>query len=219
MKEIAPKVFVNHEMSPADREKVVEIVIEAKEKIVSFYGGTMSTPDILACSTKESFTDLGGTVQRGLLLGKSKILISPKGHTAPILAHEWSHAELRTRMDARLDGILGIPSIPTWFDEGLAVAASDEPAHSEKIWDQIVEAKMTAPKLESLKSLEEWNKAAKQFGDVDYSRGVPGKICVVYATAGHEVRTWYQRVGREGLLRLIDQTKSGEDFEKSFKNN
>lgn len=206
-------------MSSADRENVVKIAIEAKEKIVSFYGSTMSAPDILACSTKECFADLGGTVQRGLLLGKKKILISPKGLTTPILAHEWSHAELRTRMGTRLDGVFGIPAIPTWFDEGLAVAVSEEPSHSEKVWEEIVKAKMPTPALASLASLREWNKAAQRFGDVDYSKGVPAKICVVYATAGHEVRKWYQRVGREGLLKLIDEVKSGGDFEKSFTTN
>jgi hypothetical protein len=216
MEKIAPNVFVNHNMPPEDREKVARIVIEAKEKIIDFYGSAISSPDFLICSTYECFSGLGGTVQRGLQLGKSKILISPKGITAPILAHEWSHAELRTRMDARMDGIFGIPSVPTWFDEGLAVAVSDEPAHSEKIWEEIAATKIGAPRIETLKSLEEWNKATRQFGDVDYSMGVPGKFCVVYATAGHEVRKWYKHVGREGLLKLIDSVKSGEDFEKSF---
>ena len=109
-------------------------------------------------------------------------------------------------------------SIPTWFDEGIAVAVSEEPSQSEKVWEQIVAAKMTTPKVEGLVSLKDWHKAAKQFGDVDYSMGVPGKICVVYATAGHEVRKWHQRVGREGLLKLIDKVKSGDGFAMSFKN-
>ncbi len=219
MERVAPKVFVNHEMSSEDRKKVARIVTEAKGKIITFYGSTISAPDILICSTYECFSGLGGTAQRGLQLGKSKILISPKGISIPILAHELSHAELRTRMNARMDGIFGIPSMPTWFDEGLAVAVSDEPAHCEKIWEEVVASKRTVPKLEELGSLKEWNKAVKQFGDVDYSRGVPGKICVVYATAGHEVRKWYQRVGRDGLLKLIDKVQSGDDFERSFKNN
>jgi len=217
MEMVAPQVFVNPDMSAEDREKVARIVIEAKEKIINFYGSAISTPDILICSTYESFSCLGGTVQRGLQLGKSKILISPKGITAPVVAHEWSHAELGTRMNARMDGIFGIPSIPTWFDEGLAVVVSDEPSHSEKVWEKIVAAKMAVPELECLESLKKWNKAAKQFGDVDYSMGVPGKICVVYATAGHEARKWYQRVGRDGLLKLIDKVKSDDDFEKSFR--
>ncbi|MEF3698908.1 hypothetical protein [Desulfolutivibrio sp.] len=217
MEMVAPKIFVNPDMSFEDREKAARIVVEAQERIMDFYGGTISTPDILICSTYECFSGLGGTCQRGLQIGKSKILLSPKGFATPILAHELSHAELRARMDAPLDGILGIPSVPTWFDEGLAVAVSDEPAHSEKIWEEIVAAKMAVPKIESLNSLKEWNKAAQQFGDVDYSMGVPGKLCVVYATAGHEVRKWYLRVGREGLLKLIDEVKSGEDFERAFK--
>lgn len=219
LEEVAPKVFVNMEMPLIQREELSKSVTEARNKVAVIYGDVISGPQILACSTEECFVGLGGGKQRGLDLGKSKILISPRGLTIPILAHELSHAELRTRMDARLDGVFGIPSIPMWFDEGLAVVVSDEPAHSEKIWEEIVAAKMITPKLEDLVSLKEWNKAAKQFGDVDFSMGVPGKICVVYATAGHEVRKWHQRVGRDGLLKLIEKVKSGEDFESSFENN
>lgn len=219
LEEVAPKVFVNKEMSPIQREEFSRTVTEARKKVAVFFGDVVSGPQILACSTEDCFVGLGGGKQRGLHLGKSKILISPRGLTIPILTHEWSHAELSTRMDARMNGVFGIHSIPTWFDEGLAVVVSEEPAHSEKVWEQIVAAKMTTPKLEDLVSLKEWNKAAKKFGDVDYSIGIPGKICVVYATAGHEVRQWHQRVGRDGLLKLIEKVKSGEDFESSFKNN
>lgn len=219
MEEVAPKVFANEEMSLVQREDFSRIVIEARRKISDFYGGILSQPEILACSTEECFVGLGGGKPRGIDLGKSKILISPRGLTVPILTHEWSHAELRTRMDAKMDGVFGISSIPTWFDEGLAVVVSEEPNHSEKVWEEIVAAKIAAPNIEDLVSLKEWNKAVGQFGDADCAMGILGKFYVVYATAGHEVRKWYLRVGRAGLLKLIDKVKSGEDFEKSFKSN
>jgi len=116
-----------------------------------------------------------------------------------------------------MGGILDMNSIPTWFDEGLAVVVSEEPAHSEKVWEQIVSEKITTPKFEDLVSLRGWIKAAKEYGDVDYSNGIPGKICVVYATAGHEVRIWHQNAGSDGILRLIEKLKSGEDFDKAFR--
>jgi len=201
-------------MSILQRSEFLKTVIEARKKITNFYGGIISEPQILACSTEECFVGIGGRQQRGLHLGKSKILISRRGLTIPILTHELSHAELSTRMEARMDGVFGIPSIPTWFDEGLAVAVSDEPAHSEIVWEQIAAEKMSTPKLEDLVSLKQWNRAVGKFGD-----GVPGKLYVVYATAGHEVRKWHQSVGRDGLLKLIEKVKVGEAFESSFKNN
>lgn len=219
LEEVTPKVFVNKEMPLVQREDLSKSVAEARKKVAVIYGDVISGPQILACSTEECFVGLGGGKQLGLHLGKSKILISPRGLTIPILAHECSHAELSTRMDARMDGVFGINSIPTWFDEGLAVVVSEEPAHSEKVWEQIVAAKMTTPQLEDLVSLKEWNKAVKKFGDADNAIGIPGKICVVYATAGHEVRKWHQGIGKDGLLKLIEKVKSGKDFESSFKNN
>ena len=216
MEGVAPRVFVNKDMSLEKREQFSKIVSEAKIRIAEFYGEVLSQPEILACSTEECFVGLGAKKQRGLHLGKSKILLSPRGLTIPILTHEWSHAELATRMEAWLDGVFGIHSIPTWFNEGLAVVVSEEPAHSEKVWEHIVAAKLATPNLEDLVSLRQWKKAAMVFGDVDHGIGIPGKICVVYATAGHEVRKWHQRVGRDGLLKLIEKVKSSGDFERSF---
>jgi hypothetical protein len=212
MEEVAPGVFVDKEMSVLQRSDLLNTVKEARNKIAAFYGGVISEPQILACSTEACFAGIGGTQQRGLSLGKSKILISPRGLSSPILTHEWSHAELSTRMDASLDGIFGIRSLPRWFDEGLAVVVSEEPAHSENVWQQIAAGKMPTPKLEELVSLKQWITAAKKFGDADYSIGVPGKICVVYATAGHQVREWYRCAGKDGLLKLIERVKAGEAF-------
>jgi hypothetical protein len=217
MEEVAPRVFVNKNMPLTQREEILRIVIEAKRKIIDFYGDSMSDPQILACSTEECFTSLGGVKARALDLSKSKIILSSRGLTSPILTHEWSHAEMRVRMNARMDGVFGISSMPTWFDEGLAVVVSEEPTHSEKVWEQIIATKMTTPRIEDLVSLKGWQKAAKEFGDVDCSSGIPGKMCVVYATAGHEVRQWYQRVGKSGLMKLIEKVKSGEDFDETYR--
>lgn len=216
LEELTPKVYVNKEMSIAHREQFSEVVAEARRKITDFYGGTISQPEILACSTEECFAAIGGGKPRGVNLSKSKLIISPRGLTVPILTHEWSHAELRTRMDARFAGVFGIPSIPTWFDEGLAVVVSEEPAHSEKVWELIVAEKKATPDLGELETLKGWNEAVGKFGDADCASGVPGKTFVVYATAGHEVRNWYRRVGREGLLNLIERIKSGERFERAY---
>ncbi|ACH40585.1 lipoprotein, putative [Citrifermentans bemidjiense Bem] len=216
MEELAPRVFVNKEMSLAQREDFRQVVAVARTNITNFYGSITSQPDILACSTEECFAGIGGGKPRGKDLGKSKVLISPRGLTVPILTHEWSHAELRTRMDAKFDGIFGMNSIPTWFDEGLAVVVSEEPRHSEKVWERIVAQKMDTPRLDDLVTLKGWNKAAGKYGDVDCALGVPGKMYVVYTLAGHEVRTWHRKAGREGLLKLIDKVKSGESFENSY---
>lgn len=216
LERVEPHVYANADMSAEERERLANLVATARERLTDFYGGVVSEPDILACSTDECFVGLGGTSQRGLSLGKSKILVSPRGLSASIVAHEWSHAELRARMRARMDGVFGVPSMPTWFDEGLAVAVSEEPAHSEAVWDEVVAADMPRPGLAELESLDDWNKAAREYGDVDFSKGVPGRLCVVYATAGHAVRQWRARVGKDGLLELIDRVRSGERFEAVY---
>lgn len=216
MELVAPNAFVNKDMSPQQRKQFSKLVPEAKKRIELFYGGVNSEPQILGCSTETCYTRIGGFKARAVAFGafgKYKLLLSPKGLTTPLLTHEWSHAELRTRVG----GFSGMRSIPHWFDEGLAVAVSEEPSHSEEVWKFIVAANMTTPRLQDLESLRGWLDASRTFGDADYASGAPRKLCVVYATAGHEVRRWQQIAGRKGLLQLIERIRAGEDFQSVYK--
>lgn len=59
LEEVAPKVFVNKEMSPIQREEFSKIVTEARKKVAVFLGDVISGPQILACSTEDCFVGLG----------------------------------------------------------------------------------------------------------------------------------------------------------------
>ena len=59
--------------------------------------------------------------------------LSPRGLNWHFIAHEWSHAEMWTR--------LSLPAwkrMPQWFDDGIAVAISEAPEHSEPHWQFLV---------------------------------------------------------------------------------
>lgn len=63
-----------------------------------------------------------------------------------MIAHEWSHAEF----SARVGGFFAAKDVPSWFDEGLAVLISNEPSHSEEIWQAMTAAGIVTPPLNEL---------------------------------------------------------------------
>jgi len=208
MEKISDYVYVNPEMSKNSREKILEYVKESRKNIVAIYGGVKSTPDVIACSTEECYRKFGGVTSKAKNYGGVSFLLSPRGMTAPLITHEWSHNELYTR----LDSFWYYRNIPQWFDEGLAVVASKEPTHSDEVWRYILKHNIPKPSLDNLVSLNEWHKAISKYGVLANKGNNPGKISVVYATAGHEVRKWYKCVEKSGVLEIINLIQSGHEF-------
>lgn len=203
LQQIAPGLYVDRDMSAAEREKVARITDQAREQLRKYYGAVASSPRFFFCATEARFHALGGTTQRGLTIANYACLF-PKGGSTPIVAHEWSHAELFTRL-----GWLNKHRVPQWFDEGVAVTVSEEPSHSEAIYEEAIRTGVAVPTLSELESLRQWNAAAHRYGDAQLN---PAHLHVVYATAGHEVRQWFARTGTSGLQRLIAAIREGQAF-------
>jgi hypothetical protein len=209
MESIGRNIYVDKEMPSGQREEVLRLVAESERRIGRFYGGATSAPKLIFCSTEGSFQAFGGTQQRGLTLGKYASLFSPRGLTEPIVTHEWSHAELYLR----LGGFRHWRRVPQWFDDGLAVTVSEEPSHSEEVYQQARKEGIPIPGLSELISLRQWNAAAKKFGRPEQN---PHHLHVVYATAGHEVRSWFREANTSGLQRFLARMRSGEDFAAAY---
>ncbi|HYD31594.1 MAG TPA: hypothetical protein VEB64_12150 [Azospirillaceae bacterium] len=209
MERIADHLYVDSAMSPAQREEVAALLPEARARVAAYYGEVTSTPDMIACSTQECFDVFGGGRRRALAVGWRALVLSPRALTPPMLAHEWSHTELHARVSSLF--ALSLP-VPAWFDEGLAVMISDDPAHSEEIWQEVERRSLPRPDLASLTTLSAWNAAVVRYGDAQWAEG-SGTPQILYPLAGHAVRGWYARAGREGLLALIRRVREGEDFD------
>jgi hypothetical protein len=208
MEDLGGNVYVDPEMPSDQREDVLRIVEDARQTIRRVYGDVASDPVIVCCSTDERFRAFGGGGQRGISYGRYALLLGPRGLTLPILAHEWSHAELYRRL-----GLWNWRRVPQWFNEGLAVAVSDEPSHSEAVYHQAQREGLPMPALSGLVSDRQWNAAAHSYGN---PRMNPHHLHVVYATAGHEVRPWLQSVKTTGLLWFVAQLRSGAAFDDAY---
>lgn len=190
---------------------------KAESAIRKSYGGVASHPTVNVCVTEECYESFGGG--RGSLAkvyGK-RILLSPRALNWHFLAHEWSHAEMSTRLT-----FFAWKRMPQWFDEGVAVAISEAPEHSEGHWQFLVATNVPRPTREELKmleSLKQWLGAIQKYGeDKNIERKAKGEpeIRPVYSAAGHELRPWLAKVGSTGLLAFINRMNDGADFESAY---
>lgn len=213
---VTPNIYVEASADEAARGNLREAMARAEEAIRVAYGSVNSRPIVHACITEECYEAFGGRGSVAKVYG-DHILLSPRGLNWHFLAHEWSHAEMRSRQNLRARGHL-----PQWFDEGVAVAISEAPEHSESHWQFLAAANIPRPTREELHtfiSLRQWLDAVHRYGeDNNMERKARGEseIRPVYSAAGHEVRAWLAKVGSTGFLAFIARLNDGEDFEFAY---
>ncbi len=200
---IAPNIYVDRDISSANAAHLLNLVDKARIRAGYYYGELVSKPEILFCSSMESYRKFGG-VGLGYTLGNT-ILISPYGWRAAILSHELSHVELA----ARLGGLPEVlDKVPQWFDEGAAVMVSMAHEFSDEAWREASHNGEDSPRLSELESVASWNSVTGANG-VNMQRS--------YGTARQEVIRWYAVVGRRGMEQLIQALKANQDFHLAYR--
>lgn len=209
---IAPKLYIERSASEAEKNQLIAAISRAEKQIRSAYGDVTSYPIVHACLSEHCYRAMGGMGSTAKIYGHY-ILLSPRGFNWHFLAHEWSHDEIRSRLK-----FWAWRRLPTWFDEGLAVAISEAPEHSEAHWQFLIESNVTRPtrtELMSYTSLRQWLNAVQHFGATQNrarrAKGEP-EIRPLYTAAGHELRHWLDATGQPGLLRFIKRFKEGAAF-------
>jgi hypothetical protein len=215
--QVTPSIYVEAGANEEVRSTLRNAMEKAESAIRATYGSVNSRPIVHACVTERCYEAFGG---RGGSVAKvygDRILLSPRGLNWHFLAHEWSHAEMRSRITLRAWW-----NMPQWFDEGVAVAVSEAPEHSENHWQFLIASNIARPSREELhtfKSLRQWLGAVHRYGeDQNIERKAKGEpeIRPVYSAAGHELRPWLNSAGSSGLLRFIERVNGGEDIEFAY---
>lgn len=224
LEKVTPSLYVEAGADAQTRQRLQEAMVLAERAIEAAYGSVQTRPTIHACVTDVCSRNLGnyGAVRAKVFnvghgLGHL-VLLSPRGLNWHYIAHEWSHAEVISRLS-----FTAWLKLPQWFDEGLAVAISEAPETSEAHWQLLVATNVARPTRDELLtfgSLRQWDQAVGRYGEKQNlerkARGEPG-ITPVYSAAGHEVRPWLRTVGKDGLLRLIADLNARADFEVAYK--
>ena len=213
---VSPSIYVEGGANEATRTKLRDAMDQAEKAIRAAYGSVHSHPIVHACVSERCYEAFGGRGSVAKVYG-NRILLSPRGLNWHFLAHEWSHAEMRSRLT-----LLAWWHMPQWFDEGVAVAVSEAPEHSEEHWQFLVTSETPRPtpeELHTLKSLWQWLDAVHRYGeDKNVERRAKGEpeLNPIYAAAGHELRPWLRDVGSQGLLALLESLNGGEDFNLAY---
>jgi hypothetical protein len=193
-----------------------EALTQAEQAIRRAYGSVRTRPEVNACITEACYESFGGRGSVAKVYG-DRILLSPRGLNWHFLAHEWSHAEMRSRINLR-----SWWRMPQWFDEGVAVAISEAPEHGEAHYQYLIDSHTPYPITEELyrfQSLDQWLKGVHQYGeDQNMQRKAQGlpELRPLYASAGHELRPWLAKVGVKGLSSFMARLDEGQDFMATY---
>lgn len=213
---VTPNIYVEASVDEGTRTKLRDAMEKAEGAIRATYGSVNSRPIVHACVSEGCYEAFGGRSSVAKVYGNS-ILLSPRGLNWHFLAHEWSHTEMQSRQT-----LSALWNMPQWFDEGVAVAVSEAPEHSESHWQFLVATNIPRPtreELHSFKSLREWLSAVHRYGDDQNierkAKGEP-EMRPLYAAAGHELRPWLAKIGSSGLLAFIRRLNDGEEFEAAY---
>lgn len=210
MDEVNPRLFVEPTMTAEQREELQLQIAIGRAQVERFYGSITTTPYVVACVSRECDVRFGSYGQPAASYGDIAIRLRAVARSAPLVAHEWSHAELYRRAG----GWWHAREIPRWFDEGVAVMVANEPRHSEENWREIQRRGLPMPTFDELISFNDWGAAVNKYGET--AGDVPGNLHVVYTTAGHEVRRFLSCAGPTGIAAVLDAVNAGSAFDEAY---
>ncbi|ETT45566.1 MULTISPECIES: hypothetical protein [unclassified Paenibacillus] len=198
MNQIAPNVFVEPEINESEKAELIHFVQISSAKINVLFGPKESAPVVIYAKSKKALdnyadSDIGQTYYYPW---NNYIVIGSRGYNENVIAHEFTHAELRKRLK-------NSSKVPVWFDEGLAAMVDGRFTDNEKTW-----------KIQTKDGKESIN-----FDLLDsHSAFQPNaQSRMNYELACYEVSRWYGIVGTPGLLKLLDSLNEGEEFIKVYK--
>jgi len=96
-------------------------------------GSFQKNPRIIFCSSEVCFQSFGFNKSSASTVGKSGIVISPRGWEAHYLSHEMIHHRQAEEL-----GVFAMLLDPEWLIEGMAYSLSDDPRNSlSDRWQQV----------------------------------------------------------------------------------
>ncbi len=183
-----------------DRDEVLAIINDAKDRVSGFWGNVESNPVIIISDKQKTIEKLGGDHDTSTMVffqAYCYISVSNEYLNIDIVAHELTHAELHTRL---YKGKLPHSMIPIWFDEGTATQNDYREDYSEETW-----LEKTNNGANTIK-LDEMDTASKFYAGNAEDRKFR------YLISRHEVKRWIEKNGVDKLIELINSVNAGKNF-------
>ena len=201
--EIDEHVYINKNYA-GDRQELMEMIEQAKDRVNNFFGGlSFQDNTIFIFYDDENLRRKIGEDHAAIIFSFPSeiryICVSDEYLELDILAHEITHAELHARLSAEAQ-----KTIPTWFDEGLAMQNDYRERYSEAQWTQQTNNGENAVALEDMDTPSEF-----YAGEAEDRR-------FRYLNAKHELDVWMTSHGQKGLLKLLEKLNDGADFNTAY---
>ncbi len=198
---VADNIYVNKNYSGNIKE-AIQLTEEALERDRAFFGELQCTDTtiIIICDDDKLLSKLDGDHDtKTSYTKKNYISVSDEYLNIDIIAHEFTHAELHTRLNMN-----ALKSIPTWFDEGLATQNDYREQYGLETWIEQTDNGKSALSLEDMDTPSEFYAGTKE--DRRFR----------YLNAKHEISVWMDTHQQKGLLELLDKLNNGEEFDTAY---
>lgn len=115
---ISTNIYVDDSFDQSQKINLIKSVDDAIERVNHVYGNPASSPRIIA-SAENKYARFGfnptGMQVSGLF--RECIFLGPKGINTDVIAHEYVHAEVRSRTNFFVE----MTQLPAWFIEGTGI--------------------------------------------------------------------------------------------------
>lgn len=199
----ADGVYVESAMTESARKHVLTVLATAEDRDSRFYGGLQHSPRVLVCATARCFHLIGGGGTRVGSIGSFALMVSPEGVDPVLMSHELSHVELHGRVGLWK---MELGAVPAWFDEGVAVLASDDPLYLAPARPGQRDRCAAGPQPDMPVEPSDWNAKLAEDGDV------------LYKEAACQVDLWMiAHGGTSAVPALLAKLHDGAEFDSLYK--
>lgn len=210
---INPSVYVSAGTSIQEKDSLLVLLSRSNQRIIEFWEDKESNPTIIYCHNNNLYEKFGSETDSpanifGTPFG-SFIIIGPMGLNTDVVSHEASHAELYKRLGWFTMEV----SVPTWFNEGLALMVDYRFSNPDmqfryedykREWYRKTGFGATKISLRDISSIK------------GFFKGETEDVYLSYLTSGLEVSRWLKKVGRNGLLDFIERMNEGDGFGNAY---
>ena len=188
--------LVEQSSSAAERATFTELQFQARERIKETFGAPHAQPLVVIFRDSRTFWPLKlNTYASAAFIGSRVcVLIGPQGQNIDVVAHEFMHAELASRVGHWHRNF----DVPAWFDEGVAMQVDLRARYN---WSN------QQGKSNGYGYVRQFNSTG-QFNDADDMQ-----LTRNYAAAKAEVAQWLTTIGRGELYNRLERIRMGEDFD------
>jgi hypothetical protein len=211
---IDDKVYVSEDTTPEEEQLLLTRITSARARVTLLWGSAEALPVIIYCHSdfyyKKFGSKYGGGASHWVTPFGGYIALGPGNLDINSISHELCHSELFKRVGF----MANLLEIPAWFNEGLAtflsyeISGGIESKYYQKFTEHYTRSiNLGKPeiKLEEITERDAFNRLTEKHGNIGYYK------------SGMETARWFQAVGREGLLELVERVRSGESFMDAYK--